>query len=479
VLLADLGGLAMKIFYRAKVRKRLVELISRSSIKNHSNSYLRSFSGFSELPSHVDFHVLLRGPYFECLEDHENYLYREAKFDDLQAVVFVVTKVFQYQSLQKDSHQALAGLGEMGKLVSSASLQIFSMAKTFVEKDPLRFEPAFNAPDPSIFDDIGKAKNTTEETDSVRQEVSNISNDVAEQRTYIFPDGRKYVGEYRDGKRHGKGTFTFPDGNKYVGEFRDGMPNGQGICVYANGNRYDGGYRDGSFHGQGTFTHTDGRKYVGEYRDGKRHGQGTWTDSKENHYVGEHRDGKQTGLGIYIYLSGDTYVGEHRHGRPHGQGVYTFLSDLYTYPRFRGRAAYRTREAGGFRDAKIHGLSYSIDYNKDPVLGEWRDGELQETSGFYDSFQSDLFEGTKSNDDAEEGTYTFSDGSKYVGELRFGIPHGQGTLIHTTGAYYVGGWRDGKQNGRGIYAFEDRCKYVLGEWKDNRCMNPEEFISPF
>ena len=40
--------------------------------------------------------------------------------------------------------------------------------------------------------------------------------------TFTFPDGRKYVGEWKDGKKHGKGTLTSPDGSKYVGEWKDG-----------------------------------------------------------------------------------------------------------------------------------------------------------------------------------------------------------------------------------------------------------------
>ena len=31
-----------------------------------------------------------------------------------------------------------------------------------------------------------------------------------------------YVGEVKDGKRHGSGTLTLPDGEKYEGEFKDG-----------------------------------------------------------------------------------------------------------------------------------------------------------------------------------------------------------------------------------------------------------------
>ena len=40
--------------------------------------------------------------------------------------------------------------------------------------------------------------------------------------TKKYTDGRKYVGEFRDGKRHGQGTFTLADGSKEVGKFKDG-----------------------------------------------------------------------------------------------------------------------------------------------------------------------------------------------------------------------------------------------------------------
>ncbi|MAG23783.1 MAG: hypothetical protein CMM09_06920, partial [Rhodospirillaceae bacterium] len=39
--------------------------------------------------------------------------------------------------------------------------------------------------------------------------------------TETFADGEKYVGEWKDDKRHGHGTETFADGAKYVGEWKD------------------------------------------------------------------------------------------------------------------------------------------------------------------------------------------------------------------------------------------------------------------
>ncbi|MBT6448581.1 MAG: 2-isopropylmalate synthase, partial [Flavobacteriaceae bacterium] len=35
-------------------------------------------------------------------------------------------------------------------------------------------------------------------------------------------DSSKYVGEFKDGKRHGQGIFTLSDGSKEVGKFKNG-----------------------------------------------------------------------------------------------------------------------------------------------------------------------------------------------------------------------------------------------------------------
>ncbi len=44
-----------------------------------------------------------------------------------------------------------------------------------------------------------------------------------------------YVGDLKDGKRHGQGTETYSDGSSYEGEFMDGTPNGQGTETLPNG----------------------------------------------------------------------------------------------------------------------------------------------------------------------------------------------------------------------------------------------------
>ena len=94
-----------------------------------------------------------------------------------------------------------------------------------------------------------------------------------------------YVGEKKDGERHGHGTLTFSkryydfrkfpfifkyDGYKYVGEFLDGEMNGQGTLTLPNGStRYVGEWKDGKKNGQGTTTFPNGNKYEGEWKDGQ------------------------------------------------------------------------------------------------------------------------------------------------------------------------------------------------------------------
>jgi hypothetical protein len=129
------------------------------------------------------------------------------------------------------------------------------------------------------------------------------------QGTFTFPDGRKYIGEYKDGKWNGQGTFTFPDGRKYIGEFKDGRSNGQGTSTFPNGTKYVGEFKDGRSNGQGTFTFPNGTKYVGEFKDGKQNGQGTLTYPTVSKYIGEFKDGKRNGQGVMFKVNGEILSG--------------------------------------------------------------------------------------------------------------------------------------------------------------------------
>ena len=124
------------------------------------------------------------------------------------------------------------------------------------------------------------------------------------QVTFTSPDGRKYVGEWKDGKQNGQGKMTLPDGEKYEGKFKDGIPNGQGIYISPDGRMYVGEFKDGIPNGQGTYISPDGRMDVGEWKDGKTKWSRNIHFPDGTKYVGEFKDGK-TWNGTEYYKNGN------------------------------------------------------------------------------------------------------------------------------------------------------------------------------
>ena len=66
-----------------------------------------------------------------------------------------------------------------------------------------------------------------------------------------------------------------------------------------------------------------------------------------------------------------------------------------------------------------------------------------------------------------EGLFTTTDGKKYIGEWKDGRPNGKGTETFPDGRKYVGERKDDKKNGQGTETLPDGRKYV-GEWKDGK-----------
>ena len=65
------------------------------------------------------------------------------------------------------------------------------------------------------------------------------------------------------------GTYTSAAG-KYVGELKDGLKHGQGTYTFADGTKYVGGFKNGKYHGRATVTLADGTVIKGIWKKGKR-----------------------------------------------------------------------------------------------------------------------------------------------------------------------------------------------------------------
>jgi hypothetical protein len=85
-----------------------------------------------------------------------------------------------------------------------------------------------------------------------------------------YNNGDTYVGEIKEGKRHGYGTYTWSNGDKYMGDFYEGKRTGYGLYVWPNGTWYEGEWKDGVRHGIGKTKMSDGRIFNSSWENGKK-----------------------------------------------------------------------------------------------------------------------------------------------------------------------------------------------------------------
>ena len=148
------------------------------------------------------------------------------------------------------------------------------------------------------------------------------------QGTYIFFDGSKYDGEWKDDFPNGQGIMTWTDGSKYVGEFKDGLPNGKGTLTSADGKIHVGEFKNGAPHGQGTRTYLSGAKYAGEFKDGLANGKGKLISPDGEEQVGEFKDGVPVSSSEDSKVSnsdGSSYAGESKDDLSNSLTILIFL----------------------------------------------------------------------------------------------------------------------------------------------------------
>mmetsp|Transcript_12940 Transcript_12940/g.13052 ORF Transcript_12940/g.13052 Transcript_12940/m.13052 type:complete len:93 (-) Transcript_12940:240-518(-) len=76
------------------------------------------------------------------------------------------------------------------------------------------------------------------------------------QRTYYeehYKDGSVYIGEWRDGKRDGRGKLVLSNGDTHDGEFKFDKRHGIGLSTWDSGDIYIGNYHEDDIHGIGEY----------------------------------------------------------------------------------------------------------------------------------------------------------------------------------------------------------------------------------
>ncbi|MEN1760237.1 dynamin family protein [Anoxynatronum sibiricum] len=303
--------------------------------------------------------------------------------------------------------------------LNSAKEPLRGVADQPVQKDSI------SEPVKSVTPKAEPVKIETAKNETIEVETTGVIKWNVNYRTDYEVRMGDYVGEILNGKPHGEGTWTNNEGRKYVGEWAEGKRHGRGTLTLADGDEYVGEYFEGKRHGQSTYTWADGRKYVGEWTEGVPNGKGTMYrlngDVYEGDVKGEANDSGgwsfvYHGYGTYAWDEGSIYVGEWADDKRHGQGTYTWAD---------GR-----KYVGEWTEGVPNGIGIMYRLNGEVYEGDVR-GEAKESGGW-----SLVFHG--------QGTYTWDDGRKYIGEFFEGKRHGQGTYTLADGTIESGIWHEGE-----------------------------------
>ena len=121
---------------------------------------------------------------------------------------------------------------------------------------------------------------------------------------FINSKGEKYVGDFVDSRKHGKGEFTTKS-IKYIGDFNNNKMDGKGKIVFTvEGHEYEGQFYNNQINGYGRFKWNNGDMYEGEMLDGKMHGMGKYTFQNGIVYEGRYNNGAKDGRGKLKYPDG-------------------------------------------------------------------------------------------------------------------------------------------------------------------------------
>jgi len=118
--------------------------------------------------------------------------------------------------------------------------------------------------------------------------------------------GDKYIGDFVDSRRHGKGQLISAN-IKYIGEFNNNKMDGKGKIKFKEGHEYEGQFFNNQINGYGVFKWKNGDIYEGEMMNGKMHGNGKYKYSDGIIYEGHYSNGKKDGYGKLIYPDGKIY----------------------------------------------------------------------------------------------------------------------------------------------------------------------------
>lgn len=135
----------------------------------------------------------------------------------------------------------------------------------------------------------------------------------------------KYLGELRNGLRHGKGTFTNKDGSVFNGQWEEDKANGYGEEMN-KAYQSEGLYKDGELYGYMKYHFHNGDSIVLFLDEDKlKKGEGLcgkgiiYYNRQGGRYEGDIKNGAKNGEGVFYWKEGEKDIGRFSDDKPIGK----------------------------------------------------------------------------------------------------------------------------------------------------------------
>ena len=122
------------------------------------------------------------------------------------------------------------------------------------------------------------------------------------------------IGKWKNDKFSGWGRESRFNGDTFEGRFENGLINGKGIFINSKNSKYIGDFNNNKRWGKGKLT-TDKIIYEGEFYNDMIHGKGRIKFLKNSvEYIGNFNNNKIDGSGVFKFINGDKYDVEIKNG---------------------------------------------------------------------------------------------------------------------------------------------------------------------
>ena len=267
---------------------------------------------------------------------------------------------------------------------------------------------------------------------------------------YVERDGSRYEGEWKDGKRHGKGQLVYTNGVTKQGFWEGGDYKGEDF--FASNGLYNllGKHKNSEEIKSATNKQKDGYQQIRLAYD---HFQYVFNNNKLRFYFNDYG---------YLYKVAVNKSGFGEISHPLTEKITPYSDQNYVayimgspYKKYN----YRTGSTWLYKDKKF---DLRIRFDKNGIM-DGIDVTVSEDDILVTSQQ-----GVCKTGNCQDGFGEFvSESGRYVGKFKNGKFDGQGTLYYASGGYYKGGFSAGMRDGRGTYIWSDNSKYI-GSWKNNQ-----------